>query len=44
MVKPRQIHWVATKYVLHYLKGTVHHGLRYVGSDDLMLHGFVDSN
>jgi hypothetical protein len=39
MVEPRQVHWVAAKHVLQYLKGTMHFGLRYVGDGELVLHG-----
>lgn len=44
MVEVRQIHWVAAKHVLRYLKGTIHYRLRYAGDGELMLHGFVDSD
>jgi hypothetical protein len=44
MVELWPIHWVVGKHVLRYLKGTIHHGLRYVGNGELMLHGFVDSD
>jgi protein associated with RNAse G/E len=30
MVDPRQVHLIATKHVLRYLKGTIDYGLRYV--------------
>jgi hypothetical protein len=43
MVEPQQIQWVAAKRVLCYLKGTIHHGMRYVGDGELMMHAFVDS-
>ncbi|KAH9314408.1 hypothetical protein KI387_023035, partial [Taxus chinensis] len=42
--KLRQIHWVPIEHVLKYLKGTMHFGLRYAGSDELMLHRFIDSD
>jgi hypothetical protein len=44
MVQPKQVHWVAAKHVLRYLKGTVHFGLRYVGDGELVLQGFSDSD
>jgi hypothetical protein len=44
MVQPRQVHWVAAKHVLWYLKGTVHFGLRYVGDGEVVLQGFSDSD
>ena len=30
MVELRRLHWVATRYVLRYLRGTVGYGLRYL--------------
>jgi hypothetical protein len=44
MVQPRQIHKLATKHVLYYMKGTVYYGLRYPRDGELMLHVFVDSS
>ena len=32
MVDPRQVHLVAAKHVLRYLKGTIDYGLRYAGT------------
>jgi hypothetical protein len=42
MVEPRQVHWVATKHVLKYLRGIVGFGLRYVKDDRVKLHGYLD--
>jgi hypothetical protein len=42
MVEPRQVHWVATKHVLRYLRGTIGFGLRYVRGDGVRLHGYSD--
>jgi hypothetical protein len=42
MSQPRQTHWIATKHVLRYLRGTVGYGLRYASSVDLSLQGYVD--
>jgi hypothetical protein len=44
MVELEHVHWVATKHVLRYLKGTIYFGLRYVGGGQLVLHGFTNSN
>jgi hypothetical protein len=44
MVEPRQVHWVATKHVLKYLRGTVGFGLRYVERDGVRLHGYSNSD
>ena len=44
MCKPRQIHCVATKHVLRYLRGTMGYDLRYASSGDLRLQGFYDSD
>jgi hypothetical protein len=43
MVEPRKKHWVATKYVLRYLRGTMEYGLRYLG-DEVKLQGYIDSD
>jgi hypothetical protein len=37
MSQSRQIHWVAAKHVLRYLRGTVGYGLRYASSVDMRL-------
>jgi hypothetical protein len=37
MVEPRHFHWVATKHVLRYLRGTVGYGLRYVSGGEVRL-------
>jgi hypothetical protein len=42
MSQPRQTHWIATKHVLRYLRGTVGYGLRYASSVDLSLQGYAD--
>lgn len=44
MSEPRQIHWVAAKHVLRYLRGTVGYGLRYISDGGVMLHGYTDSS
>ena len=40
MAEPRQRHWVATKHILRYLRGTITYGLRYTSSDGMFLHGY----
>jgi hypothetical protein len=42
MTEPRQRHWVATKHILRYLRGTITYGLRYTSSGGLFLHGYAD--
>ena len=43
MCEPRQIHWIAAKHVLRYLRGTVGYGLRFYSECDLKLQGFTNS-
>jgi hypothetical protein len=42
MVEPRHVHWMVTKHMLRYLRGTVGYGLRYVSSGDVKLQGYTD--
>jgi hypothetical protein len=42
MIEPRQRHWVATKHILRYLRGTITYGLKYTSSGGLFLHGYAD--
>lgn len=44
MCEPKQIHLVAAKHILRYLRGTVGYGLRYSSDMNLKLHGYSDSN
>jgi hypothetical protein len=44
MSQPRQTHWITTKHVLRYLRGTVGYGLRYASSVDLSLQGYADAD
>jgi hypothetical protein len=37
MVELRQVHWVAEKHVLRYLRGTIEYGLMYLGGDRVEL-------
>jgi hypothetical protein len=43
-VEPRHEHWIDTKHVLRYIRGTLNYGLRYIASSDIQLHGFIDSD
>jgi hypothetical protein len=42
MVESRQVHWMATKHMLRYLRGMVGYGLRYVSGGDVNLQGYTD--
>eukprot|EP00253_Pinus_taeda_P013786 PITA_13786 len=44
LVEPRHVHWVATKHILRYLRGTIDYGLRYVFYRKWQLHGFTDAD
>ena len=44
MVDPRQVHLVAAKHVLRYLKGMIDYGLRYAGDCNFGLVGYMDSD
>ena len=44
MCEPRQIHWIAAKHVLRYLRGTVGYDLQYNSDCDLRLQRFKDSD
>jgi hypothetical protein len=44
MVAPRQVHWIAAKHVLRYLKGTIGYGLSYVSDRKMELLGYTDSD
>jgi hypothetical protein len=44
MAEPRQRHWIATKHILRYLRGTITYGLRYTSSGGLFLHGYADAD
>jgi hypothetical protein len=40
----RHEHWIATKHILIYLRGSIAYGLRYTSSGGVFLHGYVDSD
>jgi hypothetical protein len=44
MCESRQMHWVAAKHVLRYLRGTIGYGLRYTSSSDLTLVSYSNSD
>jgi len=44
MVEPRHVHWITTKHVLRYFKGTIGYGLKYVSNEKLELHEYTDSD
>ena len=44
MEQPRQVHLVASKHVIRYLKGTLDFGLRYVTDHEFGLYGYSDSD
>ena len=40
----RNVHLIAVKHILRYLRGTVDYGLKYEVSQKINLEGYVDSN
>ena len=44
MFDPKQIHLVASKHVLIYVRGTITYGLRYTSSSGVLLVGYADSD
>lgn len=44
MHKPQQEHWEAGLEVLSYLNNTIDYGLKYIGSDNLDILGYTDSD
>ena len=44
MDQPHNIHWRATKRILHFLQGTKTRGIHYVAQSSLELVGFTDSD
>ena len=42
MDQPHDIHWRASKRILHFVQGTRTHGIHYVAKCDLELVGFTD--
>ena len=44
MAKPLESHWIATKKVLQYLKGTINFGIMYTDDCDVELAGYSNSD
>ena len=44
LVKPRRVHWIATKHVMRYLKGTIDFRLYYNRDHDYILYGYTNSD
>jgi hypothetical protein len=44
LTDPRQVHLVAAKHILRYMKGTVDYGLKYDANQKIDLEGYVDSD
>ena len=44
MADPRQVHLVAAKHILRYLKGIIDYGIRYDENQKVNLKGYVDSD
>ena len=40
----RNVHLIATKHILRYLRGTVDYGLKYEANQNINLEGYVDSD
>ena len=43
LTDPRNVHLIAGKHILRYLRGTVDYGLKYGASQKINLEGYVDS-
>ena len=41
---PRNVHLIAAKHILRYLKGTVDYGLKYEANQKINLESYVDSD
>ena len=44
MIDPRNVHLIATKNILRYLRGTIEYGLKYEVNQKINLKGYVDLN
>ena len=43
MTDPRNVHLIAAKHILRYLRGTIDYGLKYDANQKINLEGYVDS-
>ena len=43
LTDPRNVHLIATKHILRYLRGIVDYGLKYEANQKINLEGYVDS-
>ena len=44
LIDPRNVHLIAAKHILRYLRGTIDYGLKYDVNQKINLEGYVDSN
>ena len=44
LTDPRNVHLVAAKHILRYLRGTIDYGLKYDANQKINLEGYVDSD
>ena len=44
LIDPRNVHLIAAKHILRYLRGTVDYGLKYEANQKINLEGYVDSD
>jgi hypothetical protein len=44
MEHPKQVHLVAEKHVMRYIKGTFYYGLKYVTYHEFRLYGYLNSD
>ena len=42
MREPHELHWKASKHILHYIQGTHTHGIHYAAGTGLQLVGYID--
>ena len=44
LTDPRNVHLIAAKHILRYLRGTIDYGLKYNANQKINLEGYVDSD